>query len=60
MNRLLWLSLLRHLLRHPWQLGLAILGIALGVAFATTVGIGVMVDSFRSGVIVWLQDVLTA
>jgi putative ABC transport system permease protein len=29
---LLWRALLRHPLRHPWQLGLAILGIALGVA----------------------------
>jgi putative ABC transport system permease protein len=39
MNRLLWLSLLRHLLRHPWQLGLAILGIALGVAVVLAVDI---------------------
>jgi putative ABC transport system permease protein len=34
---LLWRALLRHLLRHPWQLGLAILGIALGVAIVLAV-----------------------
>ncbi|MGB2681683.1 MAG: ABC transporter permease, partial [Candidatus Competibacter sp.] len=32
MTPLLWRALLKHPLRHPWQLGLAILGIALGVA----------------------------
>ena len=32
MTPLLWRALLRHPLRHPWQLGLAVLGIALGVA----------------------------
>jgi len=32
MTSLLWKALLRHPLRHPWQLGLAVLGIALGVA----------------------------
>ncbi|MDX1607242.1 MAG: ABC transporter permease, partial [Candidatus Competibacterales bacterium] len=37
MNRLLWLSLLRHLGRHRWQLGLAVLGIALGVAVVLAV-----------------------
>jgi len=34
---LLWLSLLRHLARHPWQLGLSVLGIALGVAVVLAV-----------------------
>jgi len=34
---LLWRALLRHPLRHPWQLGLAILGIALGVAVVVAV-----------------------
>lgn len=33
---------------------------ALMVAFATTVGVGVMIDSFRAGVIVWLEQLLTA
>ena len=28
---------LRHLARHPWQLGLAVLGIALGVAVAVSI-----------------------
>ncbi|NJN45712.1 MAG: ABC transporter permease, partial [Candidatus Competibacteraceae bacterium] len=37
MKPLLWLSLLRHLSRHPWQLGLSILGIALGVAVVLAV-----------------------
>ncbi|NJM13161.1 MAG: ABC transporter permease, partial [Synechococcaceae cyanobacterium SM1_2_3] len=37
MTPLLWRALLRHLLRHPWQLGLAILGIALGVAIVLAV-----------------------
>lgn len=37
MTPLLWRALLRHPLRHPWQLGLAILGIALGVAVVLAV-----------------------
>jgi putative ABC transport system permease protein len=32
MNSMLWRASYRFLLHHPWQLGLAILGIALGVA----------------------------
>ena len=28
---------LRHLGRHPWQVGLAVLGIALGVAVAVSI-----------------------
>ena len=37
MSPLLWRSVLRHLARHPWQLGLSILGIALGVAVVLAV-----------------------
>ena len=37
MTPLLWRSLLRHLSRHPWQLVLAVLGIALGVAVVLAV-----------------------
>ena len=37
MTPLFWRALLRHPLRHPWQLGLAILGIALGVAVVVAV-----------------------
>lgn len=37
MKPLLWRSLLRHLLHHPWQLGLSVLGIALGVAVVLAV-----------------------
>ncbi len=36
---------LRHLRRHPWQLGLAVLGIALGVA--VTVSIDLANESAR-------------
>jgi putative ABC transport system permease protein len=38
-RRLLWRASVRHLLRHPWQLVLAVLGVALGVA--VVVGIDV-------------------
>jgi putative ABC transport system permease protein len=37
MSRLLWRASVRHLLAHPWQLGLSILGIALGVAVVVAV-----------------------
>jgi putative ABC transport system permease protein len=37
MNTLLWRASLRHLAGHPWQLGLSILGIALGVAVVVAV-----------------------
>ncbi|MCB1826358.1 MAG: ABC transporter permease [Candidatus Competibacteraceae bacterium] len=37
MTPLFWRALLRHPLRHPWQLGLTILGIALGVAVVLAV-----------------------
>ncbi len=39
MTSLLWKASFRHLLRHPWQLALAVLGVALGVA--VVVGIDV-------------------
>jgi putative ABC transport system permease protein len=34
---LLWRASLRHLGRHPWQIGLAVLGVALGVAVVVAV-----------------------
>jgi putative ABC transport system permease protein len=34
---LLWRSSLRYLLRHPWQFGLAVLGVALGVAVVVSI-----------------------
>ena len=37
MPRLVLLGFVRHLLRHPWQLGLTVLGIALGVAVVVAV-----------------------
>ena len=37
MSTLLWLSLLRYQRHHPWQLGLSILGITLGVAVVLAV-----------------------
>lgn len=37
MNRLLWLASWRHMLRHPWQLALAVLGVALGIAVVVAV-----------------------
>jgi putative ABC transport system permease protein len=36
-NTLLWRSSRRHLVRHPWQMGLAILGVALGVAVVVSI-----------------------
>ncbi len=37
MSPLLWRSSQRYLWRHPWQLGLAVLGVALGVAVVVAV-----------------------
>jgi putative ABC transport system permease protein len=34
---LLWRASRRHLLRHPWQIGLSVLGVALGVAVALSI-----------------------
>lgn len=39
MSRILRRATLRHLWRHPWQLGLAILGVALGVAVVVSVDV---------------------
>jgi putative ABC transport system permease protein len=48
----------RDVARHLSRTGIAVA--ALMVAFATTVGVGVMVDSFRGGVTFWLNDLLNA
>jgi putative ABC transport system permease protein len=45
MSPLLWRASLRHLVRHPWQIGLSVLGIALGVAVALAIGLAT--DSAR-------------
>ena len=37
MSSLLTRSSLRYLLRHPWQFGLAVLGVALGVAVVVSI-----------------------
>jgi putative ABC transport system permease protein len=33
----LWLSSLRYLIGHPWQVGLAVLGVSLGVAVVVSI-----------------------
>ena len=48
----------RDVARHLSRTGIAIA--ALMVAFSATVGVGVMVDSFRSGVAIWINDLLNA
>jgi putative ABC transport system permease protein len=48
----------RDVARHLSRTGIAIA--ALMVAFATTVGVGIMVESFRSGVAIWIKDLLNA
>jgi putative ABC transport system permease protein len=48
----------RDIARHLSRTGIAVA--ALMVAFATTVGVGVMVDSFRGGVAIWIKDLLNA
>jgi hypothetical protein len=37
MSGMLWRASARHLARHPWQIGLSVLGIALGVAVALSI-----------------------
>src|SRR5262245_8222677 len=37
MSGMLWRASARHLARHPWQIGLSIVGIALGVAVALSI-----------------------
>jgi putative ABC transport system permease protein len=49
---------LRSVARHLSRTGVAVA--ALTIAFSATVGVAVMVDSFRGGVTIWLQDLLTA
>ncbi len=48
----------RDVARHLSRTGIAVA--ALMVAFSTTVGVGVMVDSFRGGVAIWINDLLNA
>ncbi|MDZ7621469.1 MAG: FtsX-like permease family protein [Candidatus Competibacteraceae bacterium] len=48
----------RDVTRHLSRTGIAVA--ALMVAFSATVGVGVMVDSFRSGVVIWISDFLNA
>jgi putative ABC transport system permease protein len=48
----------RDVARHLSRTGVAVA--ALMVAFATTVGVGVMVDSFRGGVALWINDLVNA
>ena len=48
----------RDTVRHLSRTGVAVA--ALMVAFATAVGVGVMVDSFRGGVAIWVNDLLNA
>ena len=40
MTPLLWLSGLRHLLKHPWQMVLSVLGITIGVAIVVALDLG--------------------
>ncbi len=40
MSTLLWLSGTRHLLKHPWQMALSVLGITLGVAIVVAIDLG--------------------
>ena len=40
MSALLWLSSVRFLLNRPWQLGLSVLGITLGVAIVVAIDLG--------------------
>jgi len=48
----------RDVARHLSRTGVAVA--ALMVALAATVGVGIMVDSFRGGVTLWLTDLLNA
>ncbi len=48
----------RDVARHLSRTGVAVA--ALMIAFAATVGVGVMVDSFRGGVEIWIKDLVNA
>lgn len=52
----LWLASIRYLLRHPWQFGLSILGVALGVA--VVISIDLTNDSARRGFALSLESVV--
>lgn len=54
-----WLRMaLRDVVRHLSRTGVAVA--ALSVAFAATVGVALMISSFRGGVSLWLEDLLSA
>ena len=58
MTRTLWYASIRYSLRHPWQFGLSLLGIALGVA--VVVSIDLSIDSARRAFVLSNQAVLGA
>lgn len=58
MTATLWRASLRYGLRHPWQAGLSLLGIALGVA--VVVSIDLCIDSARRAFVLSNQAVLGA
>jgi putative ABC transport system permease protein len=49
---------IRDLERHLSRTGVAVA--ALMIAVSATIGVGVMVDSFRGGVTLWIQDLINA
>jgi putative ABC transport system permease protein len=57
-STILWRASLRYGLRHPWQFGLSLLGIALGVA--VVVSIDLSIDSARRAFVLSNQAVLGA
>ncbi len=58
MSAILWRASIRYGLRHPWQFGLSLLGIALGVA--VVVSIDLCIDSARRAFVLSNQAVLGA
>lgn len=58
MTTTLWRASLRYSLRHPWQFGLSLLGIALGVA--VVVSIDLSIDSARRAFVLSNEAVLGA
>ncbi len=58
MTATLWLASIRYSFRHPWQLALSLLGIALGVA--VVVSIDLSIDSARRSFVLSNQAVLGA
>ncbi len=55
-GRLLWRSSLRYLCQHPWQLGLSLLGVALGVA--VVVAIDLANESARRAFLLSTQSIV--